>query len=1262
MSRRRCPQQTPLCDTDLRPGPATAAGLSECRRLSSLDRWQRPYVSGSKSGMSSSSSVTDNTFSILSSCGLEPADLTLLAELPEDELSVESLPRLLRQIKSGREALRPPPVSSSHRPGSPVGRLRLDPGQLVQYPLDHIKSAHLPAERVCDWRGDRWQNPRMCAPVSQTLARRSEPALRSSGSYADAGPGRTAATVSSSSSSSSSSLERGHVSASQTRSRPAGPTTPSKREMRDFYDAEPQTYPTRCSLCNIHIISAENWTKHIHDSQHADGQQSLLQRFPTWDCRMDALTGAERPAEKKRDDGDALQSTHSTDDSTRSQATKSAEKKLAQRSKVACVKFPARSVEESYLRKLAEPFGAVTRILMFPSLAFVELESAEQTQELVTFHNKCPPNVKGQRLDFSISKAFHFVKSSRVVDFTPPPQSHDDRSDLLAVVKRFGAPVYTLFQHSQACVEMKNLEDAEKLVDYYSSNKLRINDQVLRVSFAVETASLGTNAFAQRYPEESSKVRTSADSDRMPDESDKSGGGDRKAKSGDGKARSHSRQRKTRSKSRERKARSKSRDRETRSKSRDRKVRSRSRGRDRKTRSKSRDRKTRSKSRDRNVRSRSRDRDRKTRSKSRDRKARSKSRDGKFRSRSRDRKTRSKSKEKSSSCSGNMSEADKTASTCASAAASQADGVDQQLSNVDVDADYVVASSTDDDSDIEGMAVLGEDLLDDDLESGDEHQQKHQVEEEDSPQPESRMLPIQCEGKEEECKVAGDNKENKDSGIKAEDESDEDVDLEDCITQDEAGREGGGRASCLSSDCADGDCSDYERHASRVVCFQELPLAYCDADVFVGLVEGLGTPVRYSLLHEQRKGFLEMSHSSEAIRVFSQLSVSLRNTRTVVLISSQHRRLLDGLPVDRDDERETAEHRRGSSSCAERSSKGKEESEGGRKPLSTSDQDKEKIAQDKKSASWSDCGNIQDVELQSRKTKIKSESDQTLDMGSEDGKTLVFMSDTRKSFEPKVEDDNTRNAQLKGGKTSHNKSDDEESLEDRSEGGNANNVQSKDAKTPHNQSQGGQRLQMESDNGTTVLQFESQGKKTLQMMPEGEKTAEMESEGRNTLEKESKAKKRRKDGSESEEMNMESKSKKTCQSQSETQEKNTESQSVFSKVSEKMSLTDSCCQETLMRRSASPEDTAGPAKRSQTSVENDNNQEADGLSSGSCTEALQPVGSEFVRPVTGYFCILCHPIYADEQAAKVQHCSSRQHHLKYQEMMKNVRERRPTFH
>ncbi|XP_057705581.1 matrin 3-like 1.1 [Corythoichthys intestinalis] len=667
---------TPLSDTDLRPGRQSMP---------------EPHGSGPESETPPlAPGCTDNALGILSSCGLEPADLALLAQLPEDQLTVDSLPHLVHQIRSRKETLKPPPAFSPlcDSPKAPV-RQNPDPGWLVQYPLSHLASKTLP-----DWR-DQWQNSG--SPQSES-SRFSRDTVSASFERNDR-PRRAAANIPS-----LGTVSRRHASPSESR-RTSGSelghsetsaglvcgwsATPSEQEVRDFHGAEPQTYPASCSLCNGVFISAENWAEHVSGSQHADGQLRLLQRFPTWNCRTEMNDRPNRQSNKKSHHRQTRWSSPaSTENGRRSRNDKSAEK-VAEKSQLVRVKFPPQSVDESYMRKLAEPFGSVNRILVFPSLAFVELDSPEQAQELVDFHKKRPLNVNGQQIDFSISESCNFAKSSRVVSFIPPPQSNTDKSDLLNVVKRFGPPVYTLFQRFKACVEMKSLEDAEKLVDYYSSNILRLNDKVLRVSFATDTPTLGTVVLAQRYQEDSIKRTRSRDEDHTRKESKKRRGEDHRSRS-----------------------------RETRS---------------------------------------------------RDRKARSKSRDRKTRSNNPEDKTRSKSQEQTSSSRTKKPEAETAASSCGSApahpTASKPDAVNQDQSNV-------VANSSEDDSDIEGMAVLGEDDLESLEETGnDEELEKH------SPEP--------ATGEENE----DDGKRDEKNSHSQADKSDEEINLEDCITLDEVGQE-----------------------------------------------------------------------------------------------------------------------------------------------------------------------------------------------------------------------------------------------------------------------------------------------------------------------------------------------------------------------------------------------------------------------------------------------------------------------------------------
>ncbi|XP_049575180.1 uncharacterized protein [Syngnathus scovelli] len=981
-------RRRPMPDTDFRPSPGPD-GLSERHRRSSPDR--RGYY-GSESGSSTSApalplSSMDSALSVLSSCGLEPADLALLAEIPEDKLTVESLPHIVRQIKSNREAPDPPPVSSFDLPSLPVERWHQYSGRVVEYPLDHIKPTGLPAEPLREWR-DCWQNPRSEPTPSQTQRpARSEPPSQSPRYFAEAGPGKAAAATIPSLFSLAhrpspadrsvappderrweTGSERGHPDASA--SQPPSAAAPSKQEVQDFYSVEPQTYPTSCSLCNACVISLEDWRKHINSSRHADGQLGLLHRFPTWDCRKETPNRAERQSQvglgaRRRKDPETF---WATNDGSRWQAGKSPEKKPVAESK-----------------------------------------SAEQARESVAIHKRRPPYVDEQRVEFSISNVFNIVKSSCVVSFTPPPQSNEDWSDLLRVVRRFGPIVYTLFGRSKACVEMKNLEDAEKLVNYYSSKHLRIKDNVLRVTFAVETSSLRTSAFAQRYQDESTE--RSRDEGRTLDESKKSRADHtarfRKARETDRKARSRSK-----SKSRDRKARSTSRERKTGSKDR----------------SKSRDRKIRSRSRDRKARSKS------SSSSAKMPEAQKPEMSGKKKNNNNKRRILTGPfipNKLSVSLNHRLSSSTASSGASASLKLSEADAVDRVLSNMDAD-------SVEDDSDIEGMAVVGEDLEDDRLETADEGHQKG-----------------------EDCKTHGANK--------TENTSDEEVDLEDYIMLDEVGQEQSSKVVEPSRDCAAGE-GGHGPQVSRVVYFKDLPLSYCNAADFVKLAKGLGRPVCYYLLRGLRKGFLELSCSSEAIRVVNELNVYFKDTPTVVLISNKYRRLRNGTAVHWD-QRETGER----TGASDRRDKSKSRDKEGRRASSASDQEKEKPAREKDftrktpdkestSSSSSDilssskCGNSKDVQSPSGKTEIKAESEKTeesqpegmvpetpedkpntSDARTSDSKTTKNIADGKKTFGNKPDSENTHNVQTKVTKTpqnksgSENQSDSEKTLENKPE-------------------------------------------------------------------------------------------------------------------------------------------------------------------------------------------------------------------------------------
>ncbi|XP_033986583.1 uncharacterized protein LOC117482559 isoform X2 [Trematomus bernacchii] len=424
---------------------------------------------------------------------------------------------------------------------------------------------------------------------------------------------------------------------------------PSKEKALDFHGKSPPSFPYSSSLCDITVMSEKVWIKHINGPHHADGQLSLLQH-------------ADSQSEKKNDEAKPARQQAANQKSSNSQPKNALQKKVSEKCKVVCVKFPAQSVDEAYLKKLTEPFG---KIVMFPSLAFVELGSADQARDLVKYHENFPLTVNGAAIEFKLSNTFSFLQSSRVVSFCPAPSGDDSQSDLLTIVKRFGEPILTLFLPSKAYVEMKDTPEAQKLVDFYSSRALKINNNSITVSFSGEFKTLSGVAAAKSYEETISTKRTRSTSReeegkrKRRSSKERSRSTDKNTKEDRTKSRSREKSKdKDKKKFRSREKSSMSKSTRTRSRSRERSIkeentRSRSRSRDKTTRTRSRSRERAIK--EENTRSRSREestRERRSGSKSRSKHTSSRDKTTRTRSRSRERaikeeNTRSRSRERS---------------------------------------------------------------------------------------------------------------------------------------------------------------------------------------------------------------------------------------------------------------------------------------------------------------------------------------------------------------------------------------------------------------------------------------------------------------------------------------------------------------------------------------------------------------------------------------------------------------------------------------
>ncbi|KAL0973716.1 hypothetical protein UPYG_G00209990 [Umbra pygmaea] len=523
----------------------------------------------------SSIGQSDQTLTLLTSCGLEPKDLSLLAGMPEHLITVDNLPRLLLGIRKKKETqqssypdTRPTTSYTLDIPSFPssnpsLGRVWEQNKQShsqpkdyppepcrsfppIKYPLDPHPSTPpsqplLRDQGPLDRHGKPMQVTRSCVEPVPVRVVEYNYGKESPSSYLS--PSSNFSTALGGGSSSS---HKRPISTQPADYRyPLPPATdyrfqdqdvsivkskmthsdkaPTKEAALDFHGEIPRVFPYTCSLCDITVLSEKYWSSHINGTQHADGQLTLLQMYPKWDCRMQSSRKGDEQSERQifeeKKDGASNRAINylgkprkNIDNSPNANATKVTKGS----GKVVCAKFPAQALNEDGLLNLIKPFGEVVKVIMFPALAFVEMNSTDQAQGLVKYFLRKPARVVGGQVEFSISSTFNFLQSSKVLRFNPVPTeklSAAWEAELLAVAKCFGSVEHTLFLPTQAFVEMTNTMDARKLFEHHTSKPLKINGIHIKVDFSSEYNSL-RNVSQKKSSDQLSPVRSRRSEDR----------------------------------------------------------------------------------------------------------------------------------------------------------------------------------------------------------------------------------------------------------------------------------------------------------------------------------------------------------------------------------------------------------------------------------------------------------------------------------------------------------------------------------------------------------------------------------------------------------------------------------------------------------------------------------------------------------------------------------------------------------------------------
>ncbi|KAK7138222.1 hypothetical protein R3I94_013755 [Phoxinus phoxinus] len=516
-----------LTGSDAQKGFAVGRGLlaaAETLNFSMGETHSDPYGSSSQShgGMSGmgggegkdhdsqlhrrAGSHISNTMKLFASLGLSPTDLDALAQVPEENISVETLPHLIMQLKnrkmeSGRHIASDLPTLSSetsYRGG------RDDWGDMQGGRLD----------RPSGQGQSRSQGDFGYTSMQETSGRGYDMLDYGSGSGRDR-------QYSELSRDSYRSLGMSTSSASDDMFMQRRMGSPSQRKVQDFLGVMPLMFPHVCSLCDFDVHSVMEWTQHTTGIRHSENRKQLLQMYPDWDPQMPSgrMSTSLSMDTKSRSDGllgpapiggglqrTGMSSSWGSDSNvgmTSKMTSYAAAPKI--RSRVVVAKYERKPMSTNSLFDLAKPFGTICEHLILKNKAFLELQTHEEALAMANYYQRKPAILHGKEIHIYLSKELMAIEKSgrpgrdtrpvkrgvsQVVFFSNLPRGSDKKMELLTVSRRFGTVEKHLFLNDEAFVQMGNAEDAEMLVKYYTVNPLTINGRSIRLNICTKYKTL----------------------------------------------------------------------------------------------------------------------------------------------------------------------------------------------------------------------------------------------------------------------------------------------------------------------------------------------------------------------------------------------------------------------------------------------------------------------------------------------------------------------------------------------------------------------------------------------------------------------------------------------------------------------------------------------------------------------------------------------------------------------------------------------------
>ncbi|KAI2664046.1 Matrin-3 [Labeo rohita] len=381
--------------------------------------------------------------SLYATLGLSSEDVDALAQIPESEISVETLPYLIMQLKAKRANKESASADTDYRDKSRISQDKLST-----------------PERCA---GDRRRSP-----LSSSSARRS----RSHGSHEHEHHGKG----------------EGHRKVERYTGgrRDLGYRKSSREKQSGDHvavetepDVNPTVFPHKCSLCKCVLNSIKTWRDHLSGVRHKLRESERSSRsFPP----------PKRPYSSDPVIGDQYMSTSSDHLYPPKPNTR-----------VVVAKFPMGAVAVGELLELGKPFGTIVKHLVFPAKGFLEFESPKEAQTMVSHFKQKPAFIKENAVFLYLSPTVEGIYVREGVEaevlelagmFGEVWQSKfADCKGMRLLIYIYLSVFAQIIRDpasltAEALIEMVDWRDADIMVKYYHSNPLRIQGKSIKVTMS----------------------------------------------------------------------------------------------------------------------------------------------------------------------------------------------------------------------------------------------------------------------------------------------------------------------------------------------------------------------------------------------------------------------------------------------------------------------------------------------------------------------------------------------------------------------------------------------------------------------------------------------------------------------------------------------------------------------------------------------------------------------------------------------------------